>query len=199
MEGFWGHLSRLHALGLGLLLCQPVPGPHNVPAPQPQGSARVLGRQAINGAGVAVASRVPGNWRPSNYAKIVSCHPGSHAIGLAQVRPQVQGPDLLLGADPDSTDPYWTGGPSTYGTLHNTARQIITASSSTMCHNSIYVLHTGLPGPQFSFILSLVPATTTIKIVTIRAGCMLRNVHMSCLLLSPRNNSNPLHDIFLSD
>lgn len=100
MEGFWGHLSRLHALGLGLLWCPPVPGPHNVPAPQPQGRARrarVLGRQAINGAGVAVASRVPGNWRPSNHAKNVSCHPGSQAIRLAQLRPQVPGPRSTVG------------------------------------------------------------------------------------------------------
>lgn len=94
MEGFWGHLSRLHALGLGLLLCL-CRGRTNVPTPQPQERARrvsVLGCQAINGAGVAVASRVPGNWRPSTHAKNVSCHPGSHAIRLAQLRPQVPGP-----------------------------------------------------------------------------------------------------------
>lgn len=103
MEGFWGHLSRLHTLGLGLLLglCR---GRTTFPTPQPQKRARrvrVLGRQAINGAGVAVASRAPGNWRPSNHAKNVSCHPGSHAIRLAQLRPQVSGPGST-GADPDS-------------------------------------------------------------------------------------------------
>lgn len=61
----------------------PVPGPHNVPTAQPQrrppkGDERRRCRGRFP---------CPGNSRPSNHAKYVSCHPASHATRLAQLGP----------------------------------------------------------------------------------------------------------------